>query len=602
MACVSDKTADPVCCSADESPCVSGAVADPADLDTDETGPNGLDDDCDGIADEGLDSCVSGITNVTFNSGSSNFDIFSYEASRYDAGSVTAGTISTVACSSGGVIPWTGVSQAEAGAACSLLGGGWELCSAQQWQLACEMGSATQTYYPYGDTYNGTACNGADYGSGELIPSAQDTGCYADYTVDLFDMSGNAEEWTASETSAGSNLYSIRGGSYNDQSGGLTCGFDFWAADPDDFKMDNLGFRCCKGDDPADMPCTPASCNTPPDDVCVAGNTKLRQYDSGDGVCTAGTCEYTYTDIACPQGSGCVDVGGTAYCDRDDRAELWYSVDQILVFINMDEHTGGYTSSSVSDFGDSVGASDPNYLPVGQDCITVLNDGSILGARLDKNTDDSNYSPYHTYFFWIENPPRDGSDVEWHYLGEMANAIMLEGLYTDCAGRIYGMDTGDDDGGSDGNRLIRFNDGLAELKAGTFDIDSFVQVSDLSTASVGDIDDMGPGIDANGAITDNPGYAIDSGHIWDFNYETGSGSEIGSGGSWGIHVLGGDLFVDDISRVYVLNSSAELMEWDPVNDQTSGVLYTGPVTGVSGNAGWSGLAGPLTECSTGFSQ
>jgi hypothetical protein len=94
-----------------------------------------------------------------------------------------------------------------------------------------------------------------------LVGCGVETGCVADWSVDpnitytqLFDMSGNAEEWTDTPRIIGQppdeiTLYEIRGGSYNDQGGGLTCGFDFWAAEPD-LTMPNLGFRCCRGAEP----------------------------------------------------------------------------------------------------------------------------------------------------------------------------------------------------------------------------------------------------------------------------------------------------------------------------------------------------------------
>ena len=95
---------------------------------------------------------------------------------------------------------------------------------------------------------------------------------------------------------------------------------------------------------------------------------------------------------------------------------------------------------------------------------------------------------------------------------------MLEGLYTDCDGRLYGMDTGADVGSSTGNRLLRFT---GDYLAGDF---TYQVISDLSTADVADIDDLGPGVALDGAITDNPGFAIDSGDIYEFNYETGTGT------------------------------------------------------------------------------
>jgi hypothetical protein len=44
---------------------------------------------------------------------------------------------------------------------------------------------------------------------------------------------------------------------------------------------------------------------------------------------------------------------------------------------------------------------------------------------------------------------------------------------------------------------------------------------------------------------------------------------------------------------------AELFEMDPATYALSGVLGTGPAT-TSTCDGWSGLAGPLTDCETGF--
>lgn len=56
---------------------------------------------------------------------------------------------------------------------------------------------------------------------------------------------------------------------------------------------------------------------------------------------------------------------------------------------------------------------------------------------------------------------------------------------------------------------------------------------------------------------------------------------------------------DDRPRLYVLNIDGELFEVDPDDFSASGVLGTGP-TPVEGVRGWSGLAGPLSDCETGF--
>jgi hypothetical protein len=258
--------------------------------------------------------------------------------------------------------------------------------------------------------------------------------------------------------------------------------------------------------------------------------------------------------------------------------ELWYTVDQMLVHIALNEADGTVakiTSSKITTPLDS-----------GQSAITMLNDGSLLASRLSKTDNKS-------HLFFISAPPRDGSDVTPASLGVMPDGIMLEGLYTDCEGRLYGMDTGEDDTSSKGNRLLRFT---GNVTGGVF---TFQVVSDLATASVADIDDMSPGIE-NNMITDNPGLAIDTGHIHAFNFETGSGTEIAQGGTFGIHALGGPLFKDGRSRLYVLNDAAELFDVNPVTFVRSNVLATGPKP-TQGPAGWSSLAGPLTDCKTGFS-
>ena len=275
--------------------------------------------------------------------------------------------------------------------------------------------------------------------------------------------------------------------------------------------------------------------------------------------------------------TGTFGTGGQPPVGPEQFSELWYAVDQQLVHISIDAadpSTITFQSSAME-----------GGFELGQNAITMLDDGSILGARLSQADDQ-------TYLYHIAAPPRDGSAVTPTQLGVMPDGIMLEGLYTDCDGRVYGMDTGVDDVSADGNRLLRFTGNVA---GGDF---AFVVVSDLGTADVADIDDMSPGISQN-EITDNPGLAIDTGTLYAFDYETGSGSQVATGGSYGMHALGGSLFGDGTSRLYVLSSDAELFEVDPNNFVLSPVLGTGP-TPPEGVAGWSGLAGPLTDCESGF--
>lgn len=324
----SDKTAEPVCCRTPSGGlcALDGAVADPSTLGGAEI-LNGLDDDCDGLIDEGMDSCANATVTVNFGT-TESYEIFSYEASRQDSQSDDAGQNDSLACSFADKLPWTQVTKDDAELACQMLNpdgaaeGPWQLCTAAQWQLACELGFDAATdgayLYPYGDDYLPLNCNGAEYGQNDLISGGTASNCIADYislgqTTQLFDMSGNAEEWTSTLKGSSAVDYQIRGGSYNDQAGGLKCRFDFSAANGETFKMDNLGFRCCNGDDPAALACVPADCDAIPDDECV-GNF-VRRYD-GDSACVAGTCTYSYADIPCSD--GCENV-----VNDHDRCNDW---------------------------------------------------------------------------------------------------------------------------------------------------------------------------------------------------------------------------------------------------------------------------------------
>jgi hypothetical protein len=306
--------------------------------------PDGLDNDCDGYTDEGATAlCADEIVAISDSysggtpNGSYSYEIFTYEASRYDAISSDPGNYSTVACSQRNVIPWSYVTHSDARGACWTLNssgqytsGGWDLCSAWQWQNACERGPASNQpfsvnfglAYPYGDTYQSIYCNGYDTADNNLTPTRDAYGnCVSDWTATpalqddgLYDMSGNAEEWTLTQRVIGSGLgaqglYQIRGGSYNDLGPGMTCEFDFWAAaDDEGFFMENLGYRCCKGDQ------------------CQVDE------DCGDGYwCnTSGTNNCEACDNATHCGPDCIacptipyqiclgSVGGCLYCDEDE--------------------------------------------------------------------------------------------------------------------------------------------------------------------------------------------------------------------------------------------------------------------------------------------
>lgn len=283
------------------------------------------------------------------------------------------------------------------------------------------------------------------------------------------------------------------------------------------------------------------------------------------------------------------DVGGGTDMGRPELPlpQLWYSVEDLLVYVELDPADG-----SVAQLVTSTITNEPPLLSeeagvVEFNAITMLDDGSLLGARGLEG---------QTQLYHVAMPPTAATDLEVDVLGDMPGGLFIEALYTDCDGRVYLMDTGVHSSSSVGNRLIRFT---GNYLAGDF---AYEVITDLTVAVAADIDDMAPRIDEAGAITDNPGFAIDSGEVYDFDYTTGTGTAIGMAGTYGIHALGGALFDDGVSRLYVMTLDAEIEAVDPVTLASSGVLVTGPAVVGPPYSGMSGLAGPLTDCVTSFPE
>lgn len=260
---------------------------------------------------------------------------------------------------------------------------------------------------------------------------------------------------------------------------------------------------------------------------------------------------------------------------------LWYSIDNRLMYLEIDPLDGSVAQLQVS----TITADPP--LVLGQSGITVVLDEfdelHVLITRINANSTK-------TELHHIANPPTDGSPVQADHLGTIPDNLKIEALYTDCQGLVYLMDTGSDVSNANGNRLIRFT---GDYLAGDL---AYEVITDLQNAEVADIDDMGPGIDAMGEITDGTGFAIDSGTVHLFDYNTGTGDVLGQAGTYGVHALGGPLFADATARLYLLDIDAHLYQADPLTLALSDILETGPAPIGGGTAGWSGLSGPLTQC------
>ncbi len=221
---------------------------------------NNLDDDCNGVADDNIP--LAQIPTVTYTSGPRTVRIMQYEASHADASPGAQGS-SAVACSRPNVLPWTNVTWAQARSACCALnpGGacgatGWNLCDATDWQRACQ-GTTGACRWGYGASCSSSStltCNGYEYDSSgsagdqdALFVTGSTTFpmCFAEWGAsDVWDMSGNVKEWTATETSPGSGIHQIRGGSYTNVEAGRTCSFSYTVGDAS-LAFPNTGFRCC---------------------------------------------------------------------------------------------------------------------------------------------------------------------------------------------------------------------------------------------------------------------------------------------------------------------------------------------------------------------
>jgi formylglycine-generating enzyme required for sulfatase activity len=110
------------------------------------------------------------------------------------------------------------------------------------WHTACSLGA--QQRYPYGQSYDPSACNGIDFGLGQPAPAGSIPTCEGAYPG-IFDLWGNMVEWQSGcegPTGPMDNCL-VRGGSFVD--GDVGCG-GYFTAPRNTTSGDNIGFRCCR--------------------------------------------------------------------------------------------------------------------------------------------------------------------------------------------------------------------------------------------------------------------------------------------------------------------------------------------------------------------
>ncbi len=221
---------------------------------------NGLDDNCDGQVDERTPTggvVLAGWIEPMVKLGASNVWVAVYEASRPDATSTDSGLLETRACSDVDRLPWTSVNETEAQAACAAItnsaGQPMRLCTAAEWETACEAAENVTTtplwsYASNPDTYAAGTCNDNDSSiAGDAWATGSGASCYAAWPSNarIYDLSGNVAEWTSTTASVSSVTYNrVRGGNYSTFPMGTRCDFNFVLEKPD-YQNFDLGFRCC---------------------------------------------------------------------------------------------------------------------------------------------------------------------------------------------------------------------------------------------------------------------------------------------------------------------------------------------------------------------
>lgn len=179
-----------------------------------------------------------------------------WEASRADATSTSAGLASALPpASRAGVYPWSKLGQAAASTAC--VAAGKRLCTFAELGAACA--GPAPLLFPWGDTYDDTACNGYASGLDKVALTGSFPGCVSPEGV--YDLSGNVQEWTGTQSDKGNTC--VFGGDYHpgnlsavENQDSESCAPTLFQCiaygDPEAAIYTNLGFRCCA--DPSGAP------------------------------------------------------------------------------------------------------------------------------------------------------------------------------------------------------------------------------------------------------------------------------------------------------------------------------------------------------------
>ncbi|MCO4744850.1 MAG: SUMF1/EgtB/PvdO family nonheme iron enzyme [Proteobacteria bacterium] len=224
-----------------------------ADTDTD----TDTDTDADADADADTDADTACATDMVRIPAAVPYCIDRYEAHLTDQSPYATPTSGTAA-NRAGAVPQGYISQTVAALACD--NAGKRLCTASEWTRACR--GSTESLYPYGDSYDATACNDtrdthpvvelfgtptwstsemSDPRLNQLADSLDPSGANADCVSEdgVYDMHGNLHEWIADPAGT------FKGGFYVDAVlNGAGCTYTTTAHSVG-YHDYSTGFRCC---------------------------------------------------------------------------------------------------------------------------------------------------------------------------------------------------------------------------------------------------------------------------------------------------------------------------------------------------------------------
>jgi len=134
--------------------------------------------------------------------------------------------------------PVTFITQIEAAAYCKSLGK--RLPSEEEWEKACRGPKGWK--YPYGDEFDGSLCHTSKVARVGTVKVGSYPKCVSGYGI--FDMAGNAMEWTMSDHSKAKNFKVIKSSAWPHSTTTSRCSNRFKNLPQE--KFSNTGFRCVK--------------------------------------------------------------------------------------------------------------------------------------------------------------------------------------------------------------------------------------------------------------------------------------------------------------------------------------------------------------------